>query len=92
MGNRYLDNTDIVYYINRDVTIPIGSTLTIAPGVMLKFTLDSSLFIMENCKPMVPVPAIQFHLGRHHSPAETQTITEPLPARFKTGAGSTVYR
>lgn len=40
------DNTDIVYYINRDVTIPIGSTLTIAPGVMLKFTLDSSLFIM----------------------------------------------
>ncbi len=39
------DNTDVVYYINRDLTIPIGSVLTIDPGVMIKFTPDDSLFV-----------------------------------------------
>ena len=39
------DNTDVVYYVRKDLTIPIGNTLTISPGIIVKFTPDTSLFV-----------------------------------------------
>src|SRR5207253_3719754 len=35
-GNRFWDDPDIVYRLSGDVTVAAGSTLTIAPGMVVK--------------------------------------------------------
>ncbi len=45
-GNGFWDDSDIVHVTNGDITVPIGSTLTVSPGVIVKlgyYTFD--LFI-----------------------------------------------
>ena len=39
------DNVGIPYVINRDLTIPASNTLSIAPGIVVKFDFDDSLFV-----------------------------------------------
>ncbi|MCA9195461.1 MAG: hypothetical protein KDB03_27005, partial [Planctomycetales bacterium] len=39
------DNVDVVYYVAGDITVQSGQTLTIAPGVKVKFNEDASLLV-----------------------------------------------
>jgi hypothetical protein len=39
------DNTDVIYYITGNLTIPPWSSLTVAAGMGVKFTQDRSMFV-----------------------------------------------
>ena len=45
-GDRYWDDSDIVYVTKGDITVPVGRTLTIGPGLIIKFgSFQYDLFV-----------------------------------------------
>ena len=37
VGNGFWNDPDIVYWLDSNVTVPVGQTLTVAPGQVIKF-------------------------------------------------------
>ena len=44
-GNTFWDNPAIVYQLSGDVTVPLGDTLTVSPGQIVKSSNNNSLLV-----------------------------------------------
>ena len=73
-GDRYWDDSDIVYVTMGDITVPVGITLTIGPGLIIKLAALTTIFwLMEPLRPMALLQPPSY------SPKSTMTVPAATP-------------